>query len=168
MALNTYLFLKANGEDIQGDPRRQSMGPENVANSIEAMAFYHEVAIVALDSGASRSSSARNHGPISFVKRIDRSTPVLLDALKNNKSIDGVIKFFRMSSDEGVTEKHYEITITDGRVMSVRTEMMNNNFPEGADVPVMERVSIQYNTIEWTFEGSSGTTQAADNQQSAV
>ena len=170
MAMNTYLFLEADGNAIQGDPLVQSVGGLEVEDSIEAMAFYHEVATAteSTTSSTARTSGRSSHGPISFVKRIDRSTPILLDAWANNRRIDGVIKFFRNNSDSGIVEKHYEITITNGRITSDRTEMMNNNFQEGAAVPVLERVSITYETIEWEFNGPSGTTSAAAQLNATV
>ena len=146
MAENFYLIL----DGIQGDSTRVG-----VENSIECNALYHEIAQPKSESatGTSRTSSSVSHGVISVVKRIDRATPKLIEACNIGQVIaSGRIELHGgVGVSDGGPVKYYEIELESVLVTGVRTEQLNNLFPESDETPVIERVSLAYNRIEWTF-----------------
>ena len=139
MALNIYIAFKFNGTDILGSPTIQQVGGEDVSEHVEVFSLYHEIGIE-----GDRTSSRLVHQPITIVKPQDRASPLFLTACDQNAAVEATIKYFapQPGSSQGV--KVQEQTLTGGRIVSVRTEMLNNRYPENASLPVLERISISY------------------------
>lgn len=146
-ALNIYVFIN----DIPGSVTRQ--GREG---SIEVFGFNHEVNL-SLDSTTSTRIGRREHQPMTFVKAIDKSSPLLMDALVKNRTFNATIRFYRPSST-GLEEHYYTIQLTQARVVSVKTVMLNNEEDAYTSFPVMEEVSLIYREIEWTWVPDGITT----------
>lgn len=142
-AENVYLNLKANGSDIQGESTVTSMGR---ANSIECMAF--EFAVEINRTGAT-ATGRRTYEPIRFVKRIDKSSPLLYKALTQNEVVEGKFRFFRPSPNDGTTQHFYTIEFKNGRIASVRNLVDNLARPNLAPT---EEVTIVFQSITWTYE----------------
>lgn len=143
-AENVYLSLKANGNDIQGESTVTSQGR---ANTIECMAF--EFAVEISRAGAT-ATGRRTYEPIRFVKRIDKSTPLLYKALTQNEVVEGKFRFFRPSpTGDGTTQHFYTIEFKNGRIASVRNSVDNLSHPNQAPT---EEVTIVFQSITWTYE----------------
>ena len=114
MAETVHLYLKANGQDIQGESTQIDLGREN---SIECVQFKDSVR-TARELGSRAAVGRRVHEPIEILKRIDKSTPLLAKALCRNERIDAEFKFFRPNPDgDGTTEHFYTVKVKqdDGR-----------------------------------------------------
>jgi type VI secretion system secreted protein Hcp len=147
-AETVHLFLRANGVDIQGEPTRVSLGREN---SIECVAFSHEV-YPEQDRTTGLPTGRRKYEPIRIVKRIDKSSPLLMKALCNNEVIEGTFRFYRANpSGDGTTQQHYTIRVTGGRIVGARTWCPNVLDPASSDRPELEEISFVFNTITWTY-----------------
>lgn len=140
-ALDIYVFIN----DIPGSVTRQ--GREG---SIEVFGFNHEVNIQ-LDSTTGTRTGRREHQLMTFVKAIDKSSPLLIDALIKNRTFNVMIRFYRPSAS-GQEQNYYTIELTGARVISVKTVMLNNEESAYTSLPVMEEVSLTYQQIEWTWE----------------
>lgn len=140
MALNAYLNLQVDGQDVIGLSSVTNVGGMDVSNAIEAHSFYNEISV------AGRSSTGIIHGAITFVKRPDNASIHLHRALDQGMVISGNIIFFKPGSTGQQIVDHIW-TIGGGRMVGIRTEMLNNIFPENNVAPVMERVSIGYNSL---------------------
>lgn len=149
-ALNAYLELKLNGNDIAGDTTVVSIGGVDVSDHIECIAFNHEV----FTSGASRAT----HGPIKFVKRVDKSSPLLYQGFGQNMNADVKFRFFRNNPDDGSTEHYYTITLQNARIASIRHWFPNTTDSVGASLPQMEEVSFTYQSITIIHEISATET----------
>src|SRR5687768_8803857 len=112
MAESIHLYLKANGQDIQGESTQFSVGREN---SIECVEFKDSVR-TAREHGSRAAVGRRVHEPLMIVKRIDKSTPLLAKALCRNEALVGEFKFFRPNpAGDGTTEQFFTIKIEGAR-----------------------------------------------------
>lgn len=153
-ALNAYLHLKVNGSDIDGG---SSYGGEE--GSIEIPGFSQTIVAVR-DAASGLPTGKRQHKPITITKEIDKSTPLLQQALSRNEVVDGVIHFYRPMQTGG-QEQYYTVEFTNGRIAGIRQEMLNNKYPENFNLPMMEKVTFVYQNITWTWEDGGIESQAA-------
>lgn len=148
MAESTHLFLKSNGQDIQGESTQTSNGREN---SIECVEFKDGVR-TAREHGSRAAVGRRVHEPISIVKRIDKSSPLLAKALCRNEAIEGEFKFYRPNpAGDGTTEQFFTVKITGGRIDSIERLSPNAFDPAESKNPPLETVKIVYHTITWIY-----------------
>jgi len=149
MAQTVHLFLKANGEDVQGESTQLSEGREN---SIECTYFESE-ATTAREVQTGMATGRRQHKPLVIHKAIDKSTPLIAKALTKSAKIDGEFKFFRPNpAGDGTTQHFYTVKITNGRVAS---QKMVNKWTRPDDVhagPPHEEVTFVFQTIVWRYE----------------
>lgn len=156
MAETVHLYLKANGTDIQGESTQTSLGREN---SIECVHFSTSVK-TARETGSGTATGRRQHEPIVFLKRIDKSSPLLAKALCNNEVIEGAFKFFRPNpTGDGTTEQFYTIEIKKGRIASQKQWVPDTINPASTNQPPMEEVSLVFHTITWTYTNGGVTHQ---------
>jgi len=148
MAETVHLYLKANGQDIQGESSQTSLGREN---SIECVEFQDSVR-TAREHGSRAAVGRRVHAPIRIVKRIDKSSPLIAKALCRNERVDAEFKFFRPNPNgDGTTEQFFTVKLENGRVDSIERLSPNALDPAEAKAPPLETVSIVYHTITWIF-----------------
>jgi type VI secretion system secreted protein Hcp len=149
MAETVHLYLKANGTDIQGESTQTSLGREN---SIECITFQSQ-AITARERGTGMATGRRTYEPLTIVKRIDKSSPLLMKALCRNETIEGVFKFFRPNpAGDGTTQQFFSVKIQKARIASVKQMLPDTLDPDSANFPPKEEVQFVFHTIGWTFE----------------
>jgi len=150
MALNIHLWIRGTSQgEIQGDSTVTSMDREG---TIEAFDFEHTVQVPPETSGMA-ATGERSHSPIKIRKRIDRSSPLLHQALCNNEELEVTIKFYRPNpAGDGTTEQFYTIQLQQGRISSIKTISPNTIDENTASNPAMEEVSFVFGTIRWTYE----------------
>ena len=149
MAQTVHLFLKANGEDIQGESSQTSEGREN---SIECT-YFESSTDTAREVQSGLATGRRQHKPLVIKKAIDKSTPLIAKALTKNSKISGEFKFFRPNpAGDGTTQHFYTVKISDGRVGS---QKMVNVWSRPGDPhadPAQEEVTFVFQTIMWRYE----------------
>ncbi len=153
MALNVHIWINGTSQgEITGDSTVTSMGREG---SIEAFKLEHTVQVPVETSGMA--TGQRSHSPIKITKRIDRSSPLLHQALCNNEELEVTIKFYRPNpAGDGTTEHFYTIRLRQGRISSIKTILPNTIDDQTATLPPMEEVSFVFGTIRWIYE-TAGT-----------
>ncbi len=149
MAMNVYLWIRGTTQgEIRGDSTVTSLNREG---TIEAFQLEHAVHVPTERSGMS--TEERSHSPIKIVKRIDRSSPLLHQALCNNEELEVTIRFYRPNpAGDGTTEQYYTIRLTQARVSSIKTISPNTIHDLSSNEPPMEEVSFVFGTINWTYE----------------
>lgn len=158
MAETVHLFLKANGNDVAGESSQVSVGRDG---SIECVYFEHGVAS-AREAGSGMAVGRRQYRPIRIRKRIDRSSPLLMQALCRNESIEGEFYFYRPApSGDGQTEQFYTITIERGYIESIHQVSDNALQPALSTTPPMEDVTFVFRAIKWTHKAAG--TEAEDS-----
>lgn len=162
MAETVHLKLKANGTDIKGDSSQKSLGRED---SIECVHFEASIK-TAREAGSGMATGRRQHEPITFRKRIDKSTPLLAKALCENQVVEGTFLFFRPNpTGDGTTEQFYTIAIKKGRVSSQRQWLPDTITPASKLEPPLEEISIVFHTIMWTYTNGGITHEDTWDQQ---
>jgi type VI secretion system secreted protein Hcp len=149
MAMTVHLFLKANGQDIQGDSSVESL---ERANSIECLSFSDSVR-TGREASTGMATGERTYEPIKITKRIDKSSPLLAKALCNNEVIEGDFKFYRPNpAGDGTTQHFYTITIQQARIASISRVSPDVTNPASASDPAKETVSFVFGYVRWTYE----------------
>lgn len=149
MAQTVHLFLKSNGNEIQGDSEQTSLGREN---SIECLSFADSVR-TARELGSGMATGRRAYEPIVVTKRIDRSSPLLAKALCNNEVIEGTFKFYRPSpTGDGTTEQFFTVHVGEARIAHIKRVNPDVFDPARANLPPSEEIGFVFHTIRWTYE----------------
>lgn len=147
MAQSIALFLKANGNKIDGDSTIHSLEREG---SIECLSFKDSVR-TARDKATGMATGRRTYEPILFTKHIDRATPQIAQALCNNEVIEAEFKFFRPSpKGDGKTEQFFTIKLTDARISSIERTSPDAWDPAQSNLPPMETIGIVFGEVTWT------------------
>ncbi len=149
MAETVHLYLKSNGEDIQGDSTVTSLDRED---SIECLSFVDSVR-TAREKSSGLATGRRTYEPIVIRKRIDKSSPLLARSLCNNEVVEGAFKFFRPNpAGDGTTEHFFTVEFAEGRLASIRRVSPDVIDPASATEPPTEEVSFVFHNITWTYE----------------
>lgn len=101
--------------------------------------------VVSFEHALTRAKNV-NHGPISFVKFIDKSSPLFGMAISNNEELELKFDFYRTSAS-GAYELYYSITVRKAFLHGVSVVYPHaidhsGNQPE-------EMVSVNYQSITW-------------------
>lgn len=144
MALPVYIEIQGTkqGKFTGGCKRKGREG------MIEGIQLDHEIE-VPTDKVTGQATGNRVHGPLFFLKEIDRSSPMLLQALVTNEQIKEMVIHFWKVNEKGQELEFYTVKLSDGALISVNTMLPNIN-KEGQLKP-SEEVGIRYSKIEWTI-----------------
>lgn len=149
MALNAYLRIIA---AVQGEIRG-SVTLEGRENSILVNAVDHLVHRPINDNGG---LAQRQHGPLVVTKEIDKASPLLFQALANGELLTNVTLDFWTVGDDGQEVQNYTIELTNALLSGIKTEMLNNRYPENVAHPVREKVSFTFQQIYWSWNLGGG------------
>ncbi len=146
MAETVHLLLKINGAQVQGDSGQRSVGRDG---SIECLSFEHGV-VSPREAGSGIAVGRRQYRPIRLRKRIDRASPVLMQALCNNEVLSGEFRFYRPDpAGNGKTEQFYTVTIDGAYVESIQQMSEDTLVPGTSNKPPLEEVAIVFRSIRW-------------------
>lgn len=112
------------------------------------LAFSHNMANIGNVDGTS-------HRPLVITKNVDKSSPLLAQALSDREEINCSISFYRISAF-GIQEKFYTVKITGGVVADLTIDLPHVILQ--SDVEPQEHLAIRYREITWThlLAGTSG------------
>jgi len=151
MALNAYLKLKGQKQgDIKG-----SVTQKGREGKIMVIAVSHEI-VSPRDAASGLATGKRQHKPFVITKELDKSTPLLFNALVNNENISTweLLHFSPQISAAGGTGaevNHYTVKLTNAKIVSIRSVMLNNKNPELTRYAEYEEVAFTYQKIEWIW-----------------
>jgi type VI secretion system secreted protein Hcp len=156
MAETVHLFLKINGNAVKGESTQSSLGRDG---SIECIQWDMSVTS-AREAATNLVTARRQFSPLKIVKRIDRSSPLLVAALSQNQKVDGVFKFYRPNpSGDGTTEQFFTVEFKEGNIASVKQFVTPTIHKETAGEPPQEEVTMVFKTIVWTYTNGGITHQ---------
>ena len=127
MALNAYLILKGQKQgEIHG-----SVTQKGRENSILVHAFNHEVVSPRDAASGLPTESKRQHMPITIIKEIDKSSPLLWSALVNNENLtQWELRFWNpqtaATAGTSTEVQIYTIKLTNANISSIREFMAEN------------------------------------------
>lgn len=147
MAETIHLTLKSNGQQLVGNSSQHSLDRED---TIECLSF-SQAMFAPRERGSMPPSGRRELGPILISKRIDRATPLLAQALAENRKLEAVFKFYRPSpAGDGTTEQFFSIELKNAFIQSAALSAHVGTNSLAVDHP-MEEVSFVYSDVEWTY-----------------
>ena len=136
------MTIRLNGEAVEGEGESQGE-----SGFTDCLAFADGITTDQAPTG--RSLGRRHPEPIVVRKRIDRTTPRLLQALSQNEQVDATFTFHRPTED-GTTEHYFTVDVSGGRIVGIERSWQ-------ADAPSeSEDVRIAPLAVTWTHV-SSGT-----------
>jgi len=148
MANTIALFLKLNGNDVQGENTQSSLGR---ANSIEVLSW--SWAAEAPLSAGGQPAGQRIMGEVKFVQRIDKSTPLLFKGFTNNELALGLFKFYRPNPvGDGTTEQFFTFLGEQGRITSLNNWLPDTINPATAVMPPLVQFTMRFNKVTQTYE----------------
>jgi type VI secretion system Hcp family effector len=145
MANHGYMTItgKAQGLISAGCSTQDSIGNKCQAahtDEIMVLSFSHNMANVG-------NINKPTHNPIIITKNVDKSSPLLAQALASRESIECKISFYRVSA-YGMQEKFYTIEIKDGIVADLTLDMPHVTLQ--SDTEPQEHLALRYREITWT------------------
>jgi len=166
MALNAYLKLKGQKQgEIKG-----SVTQKGRENKIMVIAVSHEI-ISPRDAASGLPTGKRQHKPLVITKEIDKSSPLLYNALVNNENIpEWELQFWtpqiKATSGVGTEVQHYTIKLINANIASISFRMPNNKHPELMKFAEFEEIAFTYQKVEWTW--NDGGIMAMDDWEAPV
>ena len=146
MALNAYLKLSGSKQgQIKG-----SVTQKGREGQIMVIAADHEV-ISRTDPASGMPTGKRQHKPFKITKAVDRSSPLLYQAMINAENITQWELLFWTTSSTGGEEQYYTVTLTNARISDVIFHMPNTNNPDLAKYPEYEEIFFTYQKIQWIW-----------------
>lgn len=162
MAYEGYLIAKAQKQgQIKG-----SVTQKGKEGWIAFYGFHHEI-VSPRDAASGLATGKRQHKPLTITKEIDKSTPLLYQALIDNENFSEVtLRFFTQDLRSAVTGigkeiQHYTIRLTNANISSIVDDMANIKIAENAKLPLLELITFTYQKIEWTW--TDGAITATDS-----
>jgi type VI secretion system secreted protein Hcp len=123
---------------------------EGREDTILVQAFDHVVELPTDDRGIA--SGRRVHRPIVITKEIDRSTPMLYQALCTGELLtDMELEWYRIDGT-GDEELYYTMSMFNGIITKIRPWVPNVLDQNNSHLKHMEDVHISYEKIIWTWE----------------
>jgi type VI secretion system secreted protein Hcp len=140
----SFAALTFDGTTISGDVTHATIGGVDVSRGhIEVFDLSFGARVTtAPNTGASvRATGRRQLAPVRLTKPMDRTTPLLYQALSQNQTVDGDIRIFDTDPEDGSTRHRFTIRLARARVTAVESAVADPN----VGVPVPGR---PYDTVE--------------------
>jgi type VI secretion system secreted protein Hcp len=159
MSLPAYCRIEGDAQGLitEGNMSEESVGPgwqEGHEDEIRVQSFTQEVT-VPHEAHSTGPSGHRRNGPVVITKEVDKSTPLLHQALVQNELLTKVeFTFFRASST-GVAELFFKITLEDATVSSIRDMLPDTLDAGNTRFPMTQEVKFMFRKIEWSHELAS-------------
>ena len=161
MAINGYLTLTAQKQgDIKGGVTQKGREGTIAVHAFNLQIFSPRDAATGLPTGK------RQHEPIRILKDVDKSTPLLWNALVNNENLTSWVLKFYAPSPNGIEQQMYTVSLTNANIASISESMLDNEIPANANIPLREDITFTYQKITWTW--TDGGITATDDWSSPI
>jgi len=111
--------------------------------------FLHEVASPR-DSATGQATGKRQHKPVRFVKRKDKASPQLYQALCENENLTKVVfKWYRPKVRASGEEHFYTVELKNASVTEIE-DVLPDTLEQSSSTP-RETVQMTYQSITWTW-----------------
>ena len=114
---------------------------------------------VPTDPQSGQPAGQRVHKPFSFTCALNKSVPMMYNALASGESLPKVeVKWYRTSS-EGKQEHFFSTMLTDAIIVDMDLVMPHAQNPVNSDFTQLLKVSMAYRKVDWehTTAGTSGS-----------
>ncbi len=153
-ALTAYLKLKGQKQgEIKG-----SVTQKGREGRIAVIAVSHEI-VSPRDAASGLPSGKRQHKPFVITKELDRSTPVIANALVTNENLTEMELTVFETLAKGVLAPIYTVRLTNANIASISTRT-------NLEGKLVQDIAFTYQKIEWTWV--DGGIMASDDWQAGV
>lgn len=121
--MSDIIYVAINGES-QGEISKGCGSDASVGNRYQ-QGHEDEVFVFSLAKGFSSTGAGINAQGITFCKIIDKSSPLLMNAINNNESLNMVFSIYRINRF-GRMEKYYLIEVRGARISAIETRVDAN------------------------------------------
>jgi len=148
-AMMAYLYIKGQKSgEVKG-----SVTQKGREGSIAVIAF-EQATKIPMAGGVQ--SGKPLVGQIVLTKEVDKSSPILRQMLDNNENISmASIKFWtpqmRAATGVGSEVQYYTINLTNARITSMKTNMLNIRNPLEVKYDIDEVLNISYEKADWIW-----------------
>jgi len=113
-----------------------------------------QMQILGMNHSITREQNVEHH-PITIIKPVDKSSPLLGVAISDNELLKANFYFYRVNS-AGQLELYYEVKLTDASIIDITCvypHSVNNN-----EMMPHEKILLKYKSITWEHRtaGTSG------------
>lgn len=161
MATHGYMTITGNKQGLisAGCSSQESMGNKcqvGHRDEIMVLSFSHNMSNIGNIKYAT-------HRPIVITKNIDKSSPLLGEALANREVVNCLINFYRISQS-GQHEKYYTVELRGGLIVDLVVDVPHAVLQ--SDMDAQEHLAIRYHDIVWTHHlaGTTGRAYWADTE----
>jgi type VI secretion system secreted protein Hcp len=156
MALAAYLTIVA---ERQG-PIHGSVTQKGREGKILVLAVQHEI-VCPRDPQSGIPTGKRMHKPLTVIKELDSSSPLLYAVLCTNENIRDARLEFWTTTPTGQEKQHYTVRLTNANISSINFKLPNIRSARLQRLTEYEEVALTYQKIEWTW--NDGGISAADD-----
>lgn len=138
---------KEGGGTIEGDVDQKER-----EGTILGYAFDHAITLAgqaAMNAAHSVASGSPAHRPVVFVKHVDKSSPLLWQAMCNRQKLPKVTFDFWHRNDNGDLEVVYSVALENARIQQIESRLVDAGAAKGSGGTMREVVSLAYQAIEW-------------------
>lgn len=94
----------------------------------------------------------RVHMPITILKELDRTSPMLYQALSEGELLTEVVIDWYRIDGAGMEELYYRQTLKNAQITAIEFEVQHDADVANSRLGHMERVSMIYDSISWAHE----------------
>jgi len=167
MALNAFLTLQGKKQG----PIKGSVTQKGREGTIMVIAAQHEVLMPVSNAGSGAAVGKRIHKPFVITKELDKSSPLLYQALVNHEELTvWELKFYTAAvtaaGGAGQEKQHYTVKLTNAFITDIRFFLPNTREPDTAKFSSYEEIEFKYQGIEWIW--TEGAITATDQWDAPV
>ncbi|MFT4766342.1 MAG: type VI secretion system secreted protein Hcp [Oleispira sp.] len=146
MALPGYMTIVAENQgSIEGE-----CDLEGREGALVVQAIQHSVKLPTDQRGLP--NGRRVHMPITILKELDRTSPMLYQALSEGELLSQVvIDWYRIDS-AGMEELYYRQSLKNAQITAIEFIVENETDLANSKLGHMEKVSLIYDSITWSHE----------------
>ncbi len=159
--MDNPVYMSIEGS-TQGNITEGATTPESVGNIYQnghedeaiVKAFTHNINIPR-NTTTGQPTGQRTHNPLVVTKLIDKSSPLLYNALTKGETLKKVeLKWYR-TSYAGKPEHYYSMILEDAVITNMDASMESQENTSAGQVMPQEVVSFSYRKISWRHETAS-------------
>ncbi|WP_457745793.1 Hcp family type VI secretion system effector [Sulfurimonas sp.] len=159
--MDNPVYMSIEGS-TQGKITEGATTPESVGNIYQnghedeaiVKAFTHNIT-VPRNTTTGQPTGQRTHNPLIVTKMIDKSSPLLYNALTTGETLKKVeLKWYR-TSYAGKPEHYYSMVLEDAIITDMEASMASQEMAGASQTAPIEKVSFSYRKISWRHETAS-------------
>ena len=153
MALNAFLMLEGT---IQGHIKG-GVTQRGREHTIVVVAANHEVMSPMGNAGGGAAIGKRIHKPFVITKELDKSSPLLYQAMAKAESMAiWELKFYTLTGS-GIEIQHYTVKLTGALITGIRFSLPDTKDTDAGTPDAHEEIEFSYRSIEWIWTDGSIT-----------